>query len=65
MAESCAAVKVDHATFGPYKGGFYNLARVRWASGRKNHEVQVNVSPTGRSVTVYVDGKRWKAAHDG
>lgn len=59
MSDRCADVRVEHATFGPYKGGIYNLAFVRWVSGRRNRKVEITVSPTGRSVQVYVDGERW------
>jgi hypothetical protein len=54
----CDDVSVRHFTFGPYNGGVYNVVK---ADGSK-HLVEVNFSPTGRSVTVYVDGKRWKEA---
>lgn len=52
-------VRVEHGTYGPFRGGVYNLAWVRWVSGKKNRKVEVTVSPTGRSVMVYVDNVKW------
>ena len=54
----CAEVDVRHFTWGPHKGGFYNNVKI----DGPHHRVEVNVSPTGRSVTVYVDGKKWGPA---
>ena len=47
-------------SWGPWRGGIYQCAKVSWVSGRRNREVEIDVSPTGRSVRVYVDGVQWK-----
>ena len=60
MPDPCANVTVHHHTFGPFRGGIYNLVKVRWWTNRQR-TVEVNVSPTGRSVTVYVEGEREEA----
>jgi len=62
MTEPCADVRADIATFGPFRGGIYNILRARWVSGKRNRLAEVYVSPTGRSVSVYVDGKRYVPA---
>lgn len=52
-------VEVRHLTFGPFRGGIYSIVIMKWMSGEKRRRAEVTVSPTGRSVMVYVDGKQW------
>lgn len=40
------------------------VVKVRTTEGRSEHEVEVYVSPTGRSVRVWLDGKELEVPED-
>lgn len=61
MSEPCADVRVTHSTFGPFRGGIYNIVHAYFEHKSKRRVVEVTISPTGRTVAVYVDGVQWKA----
>ena len=50
---------VEHWGF-KHRGKRYDVVKVRG----KNREIEVTVSPTGRSVRVYLDGKRMEVTDD-
>jgi uncharacterized protein (DUF427 family) len=48
-------VPIRHMTLTPYKGrGKYQIVQVR----APHHNVEVTVSPTGRTIQVHVNGER-------
>ncbi len=43
-------------------GGVYEQVEASWRSGARPRKAEITVSPTGRSVHVYVDGEKWSKA---
>lgn len=44
----------------PLRNGWYKTNKTHWTDGRRQHELEVTISPTGRSCRVYLDGKELK-----
>lgn len=41
----------------PLRGKWYKTSKTRWFDGHRERELEVTISPAGRSCRVHLDGK--------